>query len=60
MSHRTITEILVDADNSESPWQVDKLRMEIADNTYYYSLVQLEFAIEHLQEARVRVLKQTV
>lgn len=57
MECRTISEILVDADNSNSLWQLHILDSEISRNRYAYPLIQLEFALEHLQEARTRILK---
>lgn len=48
VSVRTITEILKDADEAKSMNQLLKLEKELVNNKYKYSLVDLQFAKEHL------------
>ena len=46
---RTITQILIDADNADTKIKVFTFWLEIKKNKKKYPLVELEFAVEHLQ-----------
>ncbi len=55
MKGRTYNQILTDVDNCGNLWLLENLRAEIAENTKEYSLVQMEFAVEHMLEAKGRI-----
>ncbi len=46
---RTLSEILIDADNATEREEIKKLGNELFDNKYKYPLVELRFAKEHLE-----------
>lgn len=50
MMPRTISEILIEADNSDNPWKINDLWNEIVENKYSYTIVELNFAREHTFE----------
>lgn len=55
---RTITEILKDADNAKTHPELEALWREIVENKYEYTLVQLEFAKEHIDKKVVYLLEE--
>jgi hypothetical protein len=56
---RTLTEILVDADNATCPEDLMKLIYELGENQHQYPRVQIAFGKEHLKE-RIQVIKDEI
>ena len=54
---RTITQILIDADNTQDINELQTLWEEIRSNLEHYPLIQLKFSIEHMQEIAVKLAK---
>ena len=46
---RTITQILIDADNAQNLDELSSLWQEIRSNLTSYPLVEIEFSIEHMK-----------
>lgn len=58
---RTMREILIEADEKESVWELEMLWNEMVANKYKYPLIHLRFAKEHIDWLILKVqLKKKV
>ncbi|MGH1338331.1 MAG: hypothetical protein ACRBFS_19570 [Aureispira sp.] len=57
---RSISMILIDADNAVEPKVLSDCWNEIAKNKYSYSLAQLTFAKEHLESLSRKLARQAI
>jgi len=55
---RSLSEILIEADKTESLYELIERWNEIVKNKYQYPLVELQFAQEHLEELSAKLAKQ--
>lgn len=55
---RTITEILKEADEATTLDELVNAKIEIEDNQQNYSIVELEFAAEHLETLTNKLQKK--
>jgi len=57
---RSITEILIESDNTDDLGKLCQLWDEIRSNLYSYPLVQIKFAIEHLKSKARTIAKNDI
>ena len=57
---RTLSEILIDADNSKDIQSLINLWNELAENKKKYTIVQLNFAREHFSKLSLNVNGQDI